>query len=383
MRKPKVLFIGPLPPPYSGPELSMKQFLESESLNNAFDIYFLQTNFRKSNKSKGKFGLGMVSSFFVFFTQLFWKLVTKRPKLVYYPITPTQIGWMGRDVWTILLSKCFRTKVVIHLRGSHFKLNFTLFSPKSKKLVGFALKKVDGAIVQADYLSDQFEPFVAAEKVHTLYQSMDANEFPLMEMTQRKLGKILIIGHLTKAKGYTDILKIIPAVADKFPEVSFCFAGEMRRGERGVFFNQYTNEKINYEDPFLAEQDLLHSSYAKNYQNLGVIAGYEKLRHLQTAQLFISASYSEGFSRALLEAMSTGTPLIYTPVGAHREVLGEQNGIAVSPGDIEGLIAAVLKMLNEPELEKFSTYNRLKVVSDFSVEKICFDFQQILTKTLS
>ncbi|MDX5479612.1 MAG: hypothetical protein LPJ98_14285, partial [Cyclobacteriaceae bacterium] len=165
MHKPKVLFIGPLPPPYSGPELSMKQFVDSEVLNNSFEIHFLKTNFRKSNNGKGKLGFGMFVNFFVFFSQLFWKLVIQRPKLVYYPITPTQIGWIGRDVWTIVLSKFFGSKVVIHLRGSHFKLNFNTFSPQVKKLIGYALKKVDRVIVQANYLHDQFEPFISAGMV--------------------------------------------------------------------------------------------------------------------------------------------------------------------------------------------------------------------------
>ena len=68
------------------------------------------------------------------------------------------------------------------------------------------------------------------------------------------------MGHMTKAKGYTDILKIIPDLCDEFPFVKFYFAGNIRRGERGVFFNQYTGAKIEYEDPFEAENKLYLNS---------------------------------------------------------------------------------------------------------------------------
>ena len=66
-KKPKILFIGPTPPPYSGPELSMQQFLESETLNTAFDIKFLKTNFRTDNTKKGKLDLSMLTNFFIYF----------------------------------------------------------------------------------------------------------------------------------------------------------------------------------------------------------------------------------------------------------------------------------------------------------------------------
>ena len=63
--KPKILFIGPTPPPYSGPELSMQQFLESEMLNETFDILFLKTNFRTDNTKKGKLDVSMFTNFFI------------------------------------------------------------------------------------------------------------------------------------------------------------------------------------------------------------------------------------------------------------------------------------------------------------------------------
>ena len=170
-KKPKILFIGPTPPPYSGPELSMQQFLESETLNDAFNIKFLKTNFRSDNTKKGKLDISMLTNFFIFFSKLFRLLIANKIKCVYYPITPTQIGWVGRDVWTILLSKLFGAKVIIHLRGSHFKLNFQLFNTVIKRMVGFSLKKVDCAIVQAKYLNDQFSPYIDASKVAVLVSS--------------------------------------------------------------------------------------------------------------------------------------------------------------------------------------------------------------------
>jgi glycosyltransferase involved in cell wall biosynthesis len=380
--KKKVLFIGPIPPPYSGPELSMQQFLDSKLLNDTFEISFLKTNFREDNTQKGKFGFKMALNFFIYFSKLFIQLIVNRPNCVYYPITPTQIGWLGRDFWTIMISKIFNIKVVIHLRGSHFKLNFSEFHPYVKKMVGCALSKVDTAIVQARYLENEFSPNIPKNNIEVLYQSMEISEYSLGNEADIIENKILVIGHMTKAKGYTDILKVIPRIVDEFPNTKFYFAGNMRSGERGVFFNQYTGEKLTYEDPFEAEKSLLNSKYSKNYINFGIIQGLEKLKELQTADIFLTASYSEGFSRSLLEAMSVGKPLIYTPVGAHREVLNEKNGLSFIPGDLDGLYNALKTMILNKDRILIGLHNRKVVESSFSIEKIAFDFKNILLNTM-
>lgn len=382
MIKPKILFIGPLPPPYSGPELSMQQFRDSKLLNDAFEITFLQTNFREDNTNKGKFGIAMVLNFFKFFSKLAVHLIFKRPNCVYYPITPTQIGWIGRDLWTILLSKIVGVKVIIHLRGSHFKLNFSQFHPIVKKMVAFGLRRVDTAIVQARYLEDQFIPNIPVNKVEVLYQAMDLSEFPIGGESKIEQQKILVMGHMTKAKGYTDILKIIPKIVDEFQNVKFYFAGNIRKGERGVFFNQYTGEKISYEDPFESERTILNSKYSENYCNLGIIEGDIKLKHLQSTDIFLTASYSEGFSRALLEAMCVGKPLVYTPVGAHREVLSSENGLMFTPGDLNELVQALKDMLKNKERKSLGLQNRKMVETKFSIEKIADDFKKIILNTI-
>nr|WP_321231925.1 glycosyltransferase family 4 protein [uncultured Psychroserpens sp.] len=384
-KKAKILFIGPTPPPYSGPELSMQQFLESETLNDAFEIKFLKTNFRSDNTKKGKLDISMFTNFFLFFSKLLWLLISSKLKCVYYPITPTQIGWIGRDVWTILLSKLFGAKVIIHLRGSHFKLNFQQFNGVVKRLVGFSLKRVDCAIVQAKYLKDQFEPFVDSSKMAVLYQAMDIDQYSDSYDVEVEKGKILVMGHMTKAKGYTDILKIIPDLCQEFPYTKFYFAGNIRKGERGVFYNQYTGEKIEYEDPFEAEYRILNSNYKNNYVNLGIISGEDKMKHLQTTDIFLTASYSEGFSRSLLEAMAIGKPVAFTPVGAHREVFENGvNGFSFVPGELEQLKVALQSLLkDENKRLEIGANNRQHVVSNFSIQKIADNFKTIIFNTLA
>ena len=380
----KILFVGPIPPPYSGPELSMQQFLESRRLKSEFQIRYLKTNFRTTNRNKGKFGVLMVFNFFKFFTTYLYYLILLRPSCVYYPITPTALGWVGRDAWVILLAKLMRVKIIIHLRGSHFRLNYHDFPFLIKRLVNTALKSVTKAMVQADYLRTEFMPQIDSRKIEVLYQGVDTGEYFPDERVRKGPIRILFMGHLTKAKGYTDVLKVIPEICEEFGDVEFYFAGEKRTGERGVFFNQVNGARLEYECPNAAERDFFRAGYMANYNYVGIITGSEKLELMRDCDIFISASYSEGFSRSVLEAMSLGMSLVYTPVGAHKEVLKDgMNGFSFLPGDLKGMKVALTELITNPVKRKQISSNNIDLVeSNFSITKIIEDFKIIIEKAL-
>jgi len=369
--KTKVLFIGPLPPPYSGPELSTKQLLESD-LKDYFEIIFLNTNVRKDNSKKGRIDFNALLSVITFNLKLFKRLLFNRPDIAYHLVTPTEIGWLGRDIWFVFQCKLFRVKKVIHFRGSHLDINYKTFRPISKKLIKYACNSVNAAIVQSDCLKPQFKGLVSENKVHVIPNTVD-NLFKNIDRSQlSKVPQILFFGHLTKAKGYTDIVKVIPKVADQFPEVKFLFCGNIRRGEPGVRYNQITKERIIYEDPFEVETEILNSEYKKNYQNLGIVSGDDKLNLIRQSWLFILPSYSEGFSRSVLESMAAGLPILTTPVGANKDVIkNDYNGVLINPGDLKSMEENLIRLLGNQKLrDTLSQNGKITFKSEFEESKV-------------
>ncbi|WP_298900408.1 glycosyltransferase family 4 protein [uncultured Psychroserpens sp.] len=347
-KKKKILFIGPLPPPYSGPELSTQQLLNSP-LVDMFNVSFINTNVRKDNVKKGKADMTALLAVIKFNIALIKKLIAHRPHVAYHLVTPTQIGWLGRDIWFLFFCWLFRTKSVIHFRGSHLKLNYSNFNPVVKKIIKVLCKTVDRAVVQSKSLTNQFEGLVPEEKIMVIPNTIDDSFFEL-ERDELSTPQFLFFGHLTKAKGYVDIVKVIPEIARKYPDVKFVFCGNMKRGEPGVKYNQYSGERITYEDPFEIEKDILNSPFAKNYLNYGVISGQEKLDALSQSWAFILPSYSEGFSRSILEAMASGLPVIATPVGANKDFIEhDKNGLVNLPGDLKQLEQNILNILESKE----------------------------------
>lgn len=70
---------------------------------------------------------------------------------------------------------------------------------------------------------------------------------------------------------------------------------------------------------------------------------------LQTADMYVSMTSSEGFSIATIEAMAAGLPIVATDIPPTREAVPAEAGVLVPVGDVEGAADAVIELLNNPE----------------------------------
>jgi len=96
----------------------------------------------------------------------------------------------------------------------------------------------------------------------------------------------------------------------------------------------------------------------------------EDLVHmLRTAEVACVPSLYEGFSLPAVEAMAVGLPLVSTTGGAIPEVAGVhgETTLAVPPGDVEALAAALAKLLGDPDLcELLGSAARERAVTRFT-----------------
>jgi glycosyltransferase involved in cell wall biosynthesis len=70
---------------------------------------------------------------------------------------------------------------------------------------------------------------------------------------------------------------------------------------------------------------------------------------LACADVVVVASSWEGQPLIVQETLRAGRPLVATRVGGIPDLTGEDGALLVSPGDAEGLAAAVLRVLDDPE----------------------------------
>ena len=161
----------------------------------------------------------------------------------------------------------------------------------------------------------------------------------------------LMLGRLGSRTGVYDLIDAVEIACRKNPELTVCIAGD---GE------------VDKVRALVAEKGL-----DRHISVPGWIGETQKLKYLKKAAVLVLPSYYEGLPMAVLEGMAAGKAIISTTVGAIPEVIGEENGILLEPGDVEGLAEAMLACSgNVDALQKMSAENRRKAEETFWVRRM-------------
>jgi mannosyltransferase len=106
----------------------------------------------------------------------------------------------------------------------------------------------------------------------------------------------------------------------------------------------------------------------------------------QRISIYAFTSRIEGFGLTLLEAMSSGAALVATRAGAAEVVIEDgTTGVLVAPGDVDGLVAALKPLMQDPARASALGRNaRASVVAEFGVdaevERIVAVYRQVLSQ---
>ncbi len=378
--KPKLLIIGPYPPPFAGPEIGTKTLVESSVLNEFYQIKHLNTTVRKSNAQKGKLDIVMFYSLFKYIFGLINNLLFFRPKFIMYtPTSATKLGWV-RDGSTIVLSKIFFRKILIQFRGGHFRFFYDSLGGTSKAIIKFLINKTDKVLAQSDCLTKQFDAVLKQGKVGVFpnaissefYDFADSKIMQEYKQSDNKQLIVLFAGHLSTAKGYSDLLEAISPLMKKYNIRLRCM-GVKKTSERNVFYNQLTGDKFEQRDvEECYKQYIVDQGLEAQFDYLGDRnTGIEKYKIYYQSDIFVLPSYSEGFSMAVLEAMAAASAVVVSRVGALPDVINSgDNGILTNPGEVEQIRLALESVISNSELREKLSVKARKTVSDCFIEEI-------------
>src|SRR5205814_631956 len=73
---------------------------------------------------------------------------------------------------------------------------------------------------------------------------------------------------------------------------------------------------------------------------------------MNSLDVFVLPSLAEGTPNGIIEAMAHGIPVIASEVGGIPDLIGDDAGIRVAPGDTAALAEAMLRLTNDPELRR-------------------------------
>lgn len=169
-------------------------------------------------------------------------------------------------------------------------------------------------------------------------------------------------GRLHPTKGLAELLTAWDRIRLRWPQAHLCLAGE------GPMQAELEAQ--------IAERNLTGCVHL-----LGVFDSVEDL--LAGADLFILPSHEEGMSLSLLEAMAAGLPIVATDIPGNRQLVRDgEEAVLTPPGDVEGLTAAIVRVLSQPGFaEQLARAARQRAETEFSLQH-CLGRHQALWESL-
>jgi len=155
-----------------------------------------------------------------------------------------------------------------------------------------------------------------------------------------------------------------------------------------IILNQYKMTDyylyIAGDGPYRSELEKMIDEY--KLQDSVFFLGYQKNvgRLLNSCDIFVHPSYSEGFGIAVAEAMLAEKPIIVSNAGALPELIENNvSGLVVAPNNPEEWAEAILKLVENKEFAKDLAVNaRKRAEEKFSIEKFCKNYEKLYKSIL-
>ena len=338
--KGNILIIGPSPPPYFGVSLATQITVEGFR-DRGKRILHLDTSDKRDVMNIGKFDVINVYLAFLHIFKLLEVLRKSKVDLVYLPLSQGIWGFL-RDAGFIFVSKLFKRRIVIHLRGGRFKTFYVESNVILRLLIKITLKFVRSGIVQGECLIDHLEPFLPPERIEVLPNGLDPSPFE-RHIASKKITKnegtltILFLSNLHKTKGFMDLLLAAPLILKRHKYVKFKFAGEWKS-------EIWKRQAYGLVDKLKLQNDI---------EFLGPVLGEQKYKILADSDIFVFPTFYpvEGHPWVILEAMASGLPIITTDQGCIKEtVLDGETGFIINKQNPDEIADKVNILIERPEL---------------------------------
>lgn len=162
-------------------------------------------------------------------------------------------------------------------------------------------------------------------KVTSVYHGFDREAFtldsvPLPSDVRLRLAaaersiKILFVSHYNYYRNFETLIRSLPLLRTRFAErpVRLLLTCELAASKNPGAYRPDSAARLIEQ---LGVSDMV--------VELGTIS-YPKLHHLYAvADVYVTAAYTETFAHPLLEAMSSGVPVVASDIPVHREICGE------------------------------------------------------------
>ena len=266
--------------------------------------------------------------------------------LIYFPWNSAAIDHLGLfDSGMPIVVSCRGSQVNIrpHLNGQE----------EFSTLLRTTLKRANAVhCVSLAILEEAALCGVDRDKAVVIHPAVDSDIFyPSLQKHANKVLRLVTTGSLIWRKGYEYLLMAFSLLREAGVDAELHILGEGYERSRILFSSQ---------DLGVHASVFLHGKLTPN----------QVCDQLQRSDIFVFASLSEGLPNALLEAMSSGLPVVTSDCGGVREAVTDGvEGFVVPTRSPELMAKALQKLAKDSQLrQNMGACGRERILNDFSLE---------------
>jgi glycosyltransferase involved in cell wall biosynthesis len=368
--RPRVLVVGPLPPPLGGVQLVIDMQLRS-SLAREFELTAVDTSKRQLRWATENPTWKTPFYFLRDIVRLVRALARVRPDAVLVHAAAT-FSFL-RDWAFMAIARVFGAKVICHYHGT-LHARFPSGETRWGRAAGRWLMAIAHSVI---VLSPAYQGQMgrawkrrlawATNMVDiALFRGVDsASPAPWLAPGERA---VLFVGRLSALKGIYDLFDAIPRVTGRHPEATFVLVGVA---------------ECDAMEPVL-RAEAARRGIADRVRFLGSLEGREKVAAFATSRVLVVPSWTEAFPLVIPEAMAAGLPVVATAVGAIPHFVEDgKDGFLVCPRCPAELADRVCRLLEDEDLRRrISARVRERAPHEFSIEAGCGKVAQVIREAL-
>lgn len=257
-----------------------------------------------------------------------WQMVAfafrSRPDVVHVH-SSHGVAFYRASFYVLFASYVWRRPVVLHEHGSSFDEFVLTASLPVHWLQSLVFGASSRVVVLSPYWRDVLSLRVPDEKLVVVPNAVDPSGYDPSFEPERP--RVVFVSNHVPRKGIREFVESVETLSAEGHEfwVDIAGAGELSD----------------------AAEDLASAHDHVEYH--GYVSEADKRDLLSSGSIYALPTYGEGLPIALLEAMAGGDAVVTTTVGAIPEVVGDDNGVLVEPGEVEPLTDALRELVTDPD----------------------------------
>jgi glycosyltransferase involved in cell wall biosynthesis len=234
-----------------------------------------------------------------------------------------------------------------------------------------SISRADITVAPSEAFAEELRHWTG-KKVIALHHGFDPDAFssdptPLSAATADKLNqahdslRLLFVSHYNYYRNFETLFRAMPILSNRFnSKVKLFLTCQLQSQKNPGSYRAETAASLARSASLGND-----SRPAENIVELGAVP-YRSLHHLYRAcHIYITPAYAESFAHPLIEAMSSGLPVVAADLPVHREICGDA-ALYFPRFSPESLADRVIEIHDSPGLAKRLAANGQQRARDFS-----------------